>query len=245
MRASIIATILFTSLTQTPPVFAVEPSATNPIVVELFTSQGCSSCPPADAILRELAPRSEILALSFHVTYWNSLGWADPYALEAATARQRQYQRVLNTDTIYTPQMVVQGSDEFVGSDRQAVGHAIMRAAAAMSRAPGPQTVITKTGDMLSVNIGPGIGRASVLLVGFDRQHRTAIARGENAGRDLVEANIVRSLRKIGDWDGTKLSLTSLVPLGERASILLQAPDGKILGAGILPEHTVVDKEAG
>jgi hypothetical protein len=99
-----------------------------PVVVELFTSQGCSSCPPADALLTELARNPNILPLAFHVTYWNNLGWRDPFSLEAATDRQRAYQRSLHTDTIYTPQMVIEGQADIVGSDRASVATAIAHA---------------------------------------------------------------------------------------------------------------------
>ena len=228
MRVAIMALGLLAGAAQAQPV-----ASTGPVVVELFTSQGCSSCPPAEAVLRELATRPEILALSFHVTYWNSMGWTDPYSLDAATARQRQYQRALDIDTIYTPQIVVQGSAEMVGSDRHAVAHAIMNAASTLAQSSGPHASLLRTGSGLNIEIGAGAGHASVLLIGYDSQHRTAVARGENAGRELLEANIVRSVRKLAEWNGSKLSLTSELPAGEHASILLQAPNGQILSAAV------------
>src|ERR1700736_1842766 len=92
-----------------------------PIVVELFTSQGCSSCPPADALLAELAQRPDVIALGFHIDYWDDLGWKDPLSSPAATARQRDYARQFGRRQVYTPQLVVDGAEEAVGSDRAAV----------------------------------------------------------------------------------------------------------------------------
>ena len=107
-----------------PPARAAE----RPIVVELFTSEGCSSCPPADALLGELATRPNVLALSFHVDYWDRLGWKDPFSSPEATARQQHYARLLGLDTVYTPQIVVDGSWEAVGSDQAAVERALDQA---------------------------------------------------------------------------------------------------------------------
>ena len=203
--------------------------AASPVVVELFTSQGCSSCPPADAVLRDLAGRPDVLALGFHVTYWNGLGWRDPFSFDNATRRQEGYRRLLGIETVYTPQMVVQGRSEMVGSDRRAVAAAI----AAAERVSGPEIRLTRAvGDGLQVDIGTGRGAATVLLVGYDPRHVTPVGRGENEGRTLEEANVVRSLRPIGNWNGASITLSVPLPLGERTAILLQAEDGRILAAG-------------
>src|SRR6516165_3499017 len=106
------------------PAEAVE----RPVVVELFTSEGCSSCPPADALLAELATRSDLLALSFHVDYWDRLGWKDPFSSAMATRRQDRYARLLGLDAVYTPQVVVDGHWQTVGSDREAVAQAVAQA---------------------------------------------------------------------------------------------------------------------
>jgi hypothetical protein len=203
-----------------------------PLVVELFTSESCSSCPPADALLLELTKeRPELLALSFHVTYWNRLGWRDPYSLEAATDRQKGYARLLGGG-VYTPEMVVDGTRDVVGSDRAAVEHALQGANTAV-----PVTLkLSRQGPSLSVDIGAGQGAATVWLVGYDLIHRTSVNGGENEGRSLVEANIVRSLRSLGRWQSGALHTTAALPEGERAAIILQSEDGRILGAARLDD---------
>ncbi len=200
------------------------------VVAELFTSQGCSSCPPADALLTELArTRPDVLALAFHVTYWDRLGWPDPYALAAATDRQRAYAAVLGLDGIYTPQLVVDGVTDVVGSDRPAVLSALDRARAA---AAGVSLTLSRAADGVTVTVGAGPAgtRASLLLVGYDTAHRTVVAHGENAGRTLTESNIVRGLVRVGEWHGAPLSLHAALPGGADVAAILQAPDGHILG---------------
>lgn len=185
-------------------------AAERPVVVELFTSQGCSSCPPADAYLIELSKgRRDVLPLAFHVTYWDQLGWKDPFSLPSATERQSQYGRRFG-DGSYTPQIVVDGAAGMVGSHRSAVASAIERAkresvtAAAVS--------VTRNGKLVSIEVGSGSGNGRVLLIGFDREHTTPIGRGENGGRTLTEANIVRSIRPVGQWSGSPLKISEQFP---------------------------------
>jgi hypothetical protein len=201
-----------------------------PVVVELFTSQGCSSCPPADAFLTDLAhQRGDVLPLAFHVTYWDSLGWKDPYSLDAATARQRRYARHLGDDGVYTPQMVVDGTTGFVGSSR------LQGLSAISGAAPKPVPVsLNRDGQNLLINVGAGSGQAAVLLIGFDPAHETQIGRGENSGRKLLESNIVRSLTPIATWTGSAVALHQAPPAGEGFAVLLQAEDGRIIGAAKL-----------
>ena len=204
--------------------------AQRPVVVELFTSQGCSSCPPAEALLSELASQPGVLALGFHVTYWNGLGWRDPFSLDAATTRQRSYQALLRTDTIYTPQMVVDGRIDVIGSDRRAVS-------AALARARATETVsveIHRDGGRVTMQLGSGAGTARVLLVGYDGRHRTDVSRGENAGRALVESNVVRSLAVAGEWAGQSKAIVAELPVGEHVAVVLQDRSGAILGAAAL-----------
>lgn len=210
--------------------------AASPVVVELFTSQSCSSCPPADALLGTLArQRGDVLALDLHVTYWDRLGWKDPYSLEAATARQWQYARHFGSSEVYTPQMVIDGTRQAVGSDRAAVLAAIAAAQQDIAHQPGVLLSLVGTGDTLHIHAGSGAGDGTIWLVGFDAQHVTHIGGGENGGRTLTEVNVVRSLTQVAAWRGTALDATAKQPEGQRAAVLLQATDGRIIGAAILP----------
>jgi hypothetical protein len=200
-----------------------------PAVIELFTSQACSSCPPADALLGELARRPDVLALGYHITYWDGTGWKDPLSSVAATARQEAYAQRFNRGQVYTPEIIVDGARDMVGSDRAAVLAALA--------APRPPAVapVALAADRHSVAIGSGTGQGDVLLVRFVRNRTTAIAGGENAGRTIADANAVRSLTSLGHWDGAAQSFAIEPPApGEGIAILVQAPAGPILGAAML-----------
>ena len=200
-----------------------------PVVVELFTSEGCSSCPPADRFLTELAGRGDVLPLAFHVTYWNSLGWRDPFSFEGATARQANYAAHLGGGS-YTPEMVVDGRRGLVGSERG-------EAAAAIAASRGDEGVpvrVGRSGGSVSVSVGAGGGPGRILLIGFDPRHETQVGRGENAGHTLTESNIVRSMRVIGSYDGAAVSVSAPRGAGADAAVLVQGNDGRILGAARL-----------
>jgi hypothetical protein len=210
----------------------VADAADRPVVVELFTSQGCSSCPPANAYLNELArERKDVLPLAFHVTYWDRLGWKDPFSLQVATDRQARYGSRFG-DGSYTPEIVVDGVNSHVGSYRDEIGSAIDRAKTGTANAA--KVKLSHNGDQLLVEVGPGEGRGRVLLIGFDHYHKTAIRRGENGGRTFEESNVVRSVRPLAAWEGAPLRLTEQVPEGEDAAVLVEAPDGRIVGAARL-----------
>ncbi len=212
------------------PVAAI--AAERPVVVELFTSQGCSSCPPANAYLNELSrDRRDVLPLAFHVTYWDRLGWKDPFSLPAATQRQDRYGHRFG-DGSYTPEMVVDGAASMVGSDRGDVGSAIENAKRRNQTAAAVR--VTRNGEQVSIQVDSGSGAAKVLLIGFDHEHTTAIGRGENSGRTLTEANVVRSIRSVGQWSGTPLRLSEPFPEGQDVAVVLEAPDGQIIGASRL-----------
>jgi hypothetical protein len=216
----------------TPALAGAQP-APRPVVGELFTSQGCSSCPPADAKIAELArTRPDLLLLTFHVTYWNSLGWHDPYSFEAATQRQRRYVALGVSPDVYTPALIIDGKRDAVGSDSVAVDHALQDAA--RTQETSAQIDVQRDATGLIVSVGAGAGNGTLLLIGYDRLHQTPVGRGENGGRTLTEANIVRSMSVIGAWSGKPIRLQIAYPAGQEAAILLQHDDGHIGGAGVV-----------
>jgi hypothetical protein len=205
---------------------------TRPVVGELFTSEGCSSCPPADAKVAELArTRSDLLLLTFHVTYWNYLGWRDPFSFEAATQRQQRYVALGVSPEVYTPALIVDGKLDAVGSDGPAVDRSLRLAALSEETAAAIEVQRTPAG--LTVSVGAGIGDGMLLLIGYDRLHQTAVGRGENGGRTLTEANIVRSMSVLGAWSGKPVRLQVPNPAGQEVAVLLQREDGHIVGAGV------------
>jgi hypothetical protein len=202
---------------------------TRPVVVELFTSQSCSSCPPADALLGELARRGDVVALGYHISYWDGPGWKDPFSSQSSTDRQRTYARLFDLGQVYTPQMVVDGAREMVGSDRKEVLAAV--------RDARPETIapVTFAADRRSVAIGAGDGRGNVLLVRFAQKRTTRVAGGENARRTLQDTNGVEMLASLGSWNGSALSFAIDPPAdGEGIAVLVQAPTGQMLGAAAL-----------
>ena len=202
---------------------------TRPVLVELFTSQSCSSCPPADALLGELARRRDVVALGFHISYWDGPGWKDPFSSQSSTDRQRAYARLFRLAQVYTPQMIVDGAREMVGSNRDQVLAAL--------RDARPETIapVTFAADRRSVAIGAGDGRGNVLLVRFAEKRTTRVAGGENARRTLQDANGVEMLTAFGSWNGSALSFAIEPPAdGEGLAVLVQAPDGRMLGVATL-----------
>ena len=202
-----------------------------PVVVELFTSQSCSSCPPADALLGELATRPGVLALGFHVTYWNDTGWKDTLSRRESTERQMQYDRRLTGGQMYTPQMVIDGTADAIGSERDAVLAAIAAAK------PATVAPVRFAADRRSVAIGAGnaASGASVLLLRYVRSRVTQIGAGENAARTLRDTNGVSGVAVLGNWNGAAASFPIDPPAdGEGVAVLVQAPDGKMLGAAAI-----------
>lgn len=199
-------------------------------VVELFTSQGCSDCPPANANLNVLADRRDILALSFGVTYWDQLGWKDTFASPRFTARQWDYAHAFGRGNVYTPQTVVNGAVDAPGGRAGQMEGLILRA----PRLEGP-TLKVAGGHVLIGTGAPGGRPAQVWLVRYDpRVVQVPVAAGENTGRTLPHRNVVRELAQIGTWSGRPLDLT--LPAsgahGLSSAILLQAgPGGRILSA--------------
>jgi hypothetical protein len=199
-----------------------------PVVVELFTSEACSSCPPAEALLARLQKsKPDILALSFHVTYWDGPAWKDKYSLVGATDRQSWYVALKNSDQVYTPEAVVDGTAQMVGSNQANVTSAIVSANTA-----GAVPVSISGGAMISVHVGQGSGGAKIWLFGFDAAHDTAVGGGENTGATIHEVNVVRSITPLGTWTGIASTYNMPRPAGEHVAVLVQADNGQILGAG-------------
>jgi hypothetical protein len=165
-------------------------------VVELFTSEGCSSCPPADGVLADLVQSADprIYALAFHVDYWDSLGWPDRFASRANTSRQDAYERALGLEGLYTPQMIVGGTEQFTGSDRAHAGAAIARALSHGGALRLALRARVPMGDAVTIDYEvPGVPAGSVLAVAVvERSRSTSVRAGENAGKTLRHANVVR-----------------------------------------------------
>lgn len=186
---------------------AAEAPPRTPVLVELFTSEGCSSCPAADRLLARLAAEqpvaaAEVVPLAFHVDYWDRLGWKDRFSSAAYTKRQGDYSRALGGSRVYTPQMVVNGRREFVGSDERAARAALVAAAKeafATVRVTRPEAEGSAT---LRVSVSGATEGADVFLAISEDGLSTDVPRGENAGRRLAHTGVVRDLRRIGSTDG-------------------------------------------
>jgi hypothetical protein len=222
------------------PAFAGSDAAMPPVVVELFTSQGCSSCPPAEAFLNELADEDGIIALELHVDYWDYIGWPDPFASPHITQRQRDYARELELRYVYTPQMVVDGRHNVVGSHRQQVRAAIGQAT--LRGKPLAVEFSDEDGGMIIIPEGrPPAGGATVWLAIYDGVHETDVERGENKGQKLKNRNVVRELEELAVWTGERLEipvdLARVAALGRAGCAILvqQGRTGPIIGAAAMP----------
>lgn len=202
----------------TPPAKA----STRTVVLELFTSQACSSCPPADALLGKLAQRPEVIALAWHVDYWNHLGWRDEFASHQATKRQQAYARQLEAE-VFTPALVIDGAAVVVGSDRSAVERAIGSAT---------PLAVTAALSATGVDVGGGPGPLRAISVLYDPEHATDVASGENRGARLREFRIVQRADVLAEWDGAPWHFDVAPPgPGQGQVILLQTADLRIVGA--------------
>lgn len=207
-----------------------------PVVVELFTSQGCSSCPPAEAYLAELADRDDVIALEYHVDYWDYIGWKDPFAQPRFTERQRTYVGRLGARYVYTPKMVIDGAAHEVGSRRERIERKIARHRDA-PRDGAPRIEVDRLADgrvEFRVVGSRSDSAYDVYMVIFDRSHTTEVQSGENAGMTLINRNVVRSLEKLGEWRGGAFVRT--VPLDELegdagCAVLVQAAGGGEIAA--------------
>jgi hypothetical protein len=218
-------------------------SASRPIVMELFTSQGCSSCPPADALLGRLAAEPDVIALAFHVQYWDDLGWSDRFGLSEAAARQQRYVQQLHLASGFTPQLIIDADRSLVGSDRDRIYTILKRLRTERRHATVIRANVSdgRLQVMVPADAAPPAG-AEVLLLPFLPVADTAIGRGENARRTLREFDIVRATRVMGLWHGSAarydVALASLPPDATRAAVLLQTRgQGVLLGATVVTLH--------
>ncbi|MCY4239129.1 MAG: DUF1223 domain-containing protein [Rhodospirillaceae bacterium] len=236
IRAVVLAWLALPVLAIHIPVAGAQP-AKRWVVVELFTSQGCYSCPPADRFLGKLAKRKDVLALSFHVDYWNYLGWRDPYSSHQATRRQRSYAWAMKRRSVYTPQIVVDGTLQGIGSYTGTINGLIdLRKQAQDS---GVTVAIRNGAKSLTVSLKGGLqfGDCTVWLVYFDNKHTTAIPRGENAGKTLTYYNVVREFRRAAVYKGKNLEFplprsSKNGPKHDNIAVIVQRPrGGQIVGA--------------
>lgn len=204
-----------------------------PVVVELYTSQGCSSCPPADRLLEELAKRHDVIPLALHVDYWDYLGWKDTMGSPEHTKRQKAYAHVAGARSIYTPQMIVGGKTHVIGHKPMQLADAISAASAAL---PGVELSLTRRGNVLEVSAKPEPGLPRDLIVQLFRynpSYDVSIRRGENAGRVITYVNAVTHMEQIGTWNGrSNLRLRESVSGTEPLVVVIQERGpGKIVAA--------------
>jgi hypothetical protein len=209
-------------------------------VIELFTSQGCSSCPAADALFVELARDPSLIVLTFPVDYWDYLGWKDTLAHSAFSQRQRGYAKARSDGQVYTPQAIIDGVAHAVGSDKQAM----MQIVATHQSTPLPLDVrVEDNGSQIRIVLSGSANSGSVWILPVARMRSVAIHRGENKGRDVTYANVVRGMMRIGDWRGEAMSLdvpSSLVrqPDADTYVVLVHSDTGKVgrvIGAARAP----------
>ena len=257
MKRSIlgIAAVVLSGVATLPAQVTSSPAGTSQpkvLLVELFTSEGCSSCPPADALLRQIngtrpSPGELVVGISEHVTYWDSLGWRDPFSSETYTDRQNLYGTRFGLDSVYTPQMVVNGAEQFVGSDRDSLAEAFQK-----EQAHPPSVALhilssSIDGNVLVVKysaVGDASARgADIVAVLADDLVQSSVQRGENAGRTLSHVAVARSLQRVATLQAPgEQTVRISLPTSSRTSsnhhviLFAQAPNsGRVLGADAKP----------
>lgn len=226
------AALMLTSAIHAPASELQAPRA----VIELFTSQGCSSCPPADAMVVALAQDDEIIALTLHVDYWDYLGWRDTLAKPAFSERQRDYAQLRGDRGVFTPQMVVNGQEACIGSDEHALSTSLTKATREHERLPVPIRV-NRDGSELTIALeGDYPGGGNLYLMMVEPEISVAIKRGENKGREAHYANVVRQISRVAQWDGeARTIVTAMSVPGDGFVVMLQQEQdgraGRIIGA--------------
>ncbi|MDA8587022.1 DUF1223 domain-containing protein [Rhodobacteraceae bacterium] len=211
-------------------------AAEQAVVVELFTSQGCSSCPPADKILGELAKRDYVIALSLHVDYWDYLGWKDQFAQEKFTGRQRAYAHAAGERTIYTPQMIIGGIDHVIGSRPMQIADFVQKHRA---KTPAVNVDLSRNGDQVVIEAtrsSQPAAPATVYLVTYVAHATADIRRGENAGRKITYHHVVQEWVELGRWTGSDaFTADAKVAADVPFAVLVQSgTNGPMLGAAQL-----------
>ncbi|ABD55561.1 DUF1223 domain-containing protein [Jannaschia sp. CCS1] len=211
--------------------------ADGPVVVELFTSQGCSSCPPADELLGELAGRDDIIALALHVDYWDYIGWADTFAQSAFSQRQQNYGHAAGSTVVYTPQMVIGGVDHVIGNRAMDVVDTIAAHRGVASPVEIAATPAQDGWQVRAVWVGDSQAPAMIVqVVTYSPEEHVDIERGENAGLSTVYHNVVRSWQVVSDWAGEAAFEAQVSPVADMAHVVIVQTDGHgaILGAARL-----------
>ncbi|NGQ90913.1 DUF1223 domain-containing protein [Rhodobacter sp. HX-7-19] len=203
----------------------VAAQSTEGVVVELYTSQGCSSCPPADEFMAELATHEEVIALALHVDYWDYIGWEDSFAKAQFTERQKSYARAAKSRMIYTPQMIIGGVERVEGNEPESVVKLIGKHLAAV---PTVRVTLERMGDQVRIGAvadRPLPGGAVVQMVRYLPAAEVAIERGENAGRVVTYRNIVTEWKTLADWPGqAPLEMMADAPGAEPVVVIVQEP---------------------
>ena len=225
LRSTLVASLLVGAVSA--------PAQANPVLVELFTSQGCSSCPPADLLLGDLKGRNDVIALSLHVDYWNYLGWEDEFSDPKYSDRQRRYARYAGASMIYTPQMVVGGQDHIVGTKAMKLRDAIDKHKSVPDHLA---LIVSENGDIISIvtdKTPASSVEVLVQLVYYSPEEVVNIRSGENAGRTITYHNVVRDWQVIGTWDGSAALQTVVRRTDEMPAVVIlqDGASGSVLAA--------------
>ena len=209
--------------------------ADQPVVVELFTSQACPACPPAEAFLRELAGRDDVIALEYHIDYYDYSGWKDPFGDAEFTRRWRGYAQALGARYEYTPFMVVGGASHIVGSQRAEVERRIRLERKQADDHPRLTLDMTESDAVVTIDGDGPAGIFDVILAAYDSKHETVVTAGENRGKTLINVNVVRGSQRVAQWAGepvtVKVPLAQMAGDGGCAVLLQRAGGGPILAA--------------
>lgn len=233
MNMKLPATLLAAALSLIPVSLWAED---DPVVVELFTSQGCSSCPPADRLLKRLTERGDVIALALHVDYWDYIGWVDEFADPAFTKRQKRYAKAAGRHMIYTPQMIVNGLDDLVGAHDLKLTDLI---AAHKEKPPRARINLAENDTELTITIapvsGPLTGPFDIHLVTYEPEQTVKIKKGENAGLSLDYVNVVTSWTHVGTWDGQGETVIETDLGGPLPTVVMvqESGPGEILAAAV------------